>query len=320
MSGAPTLLVLRALGLGDLVVGLPAYRGLAEAFPAHRRVLATPAALAPLALATGCFDDVLPAASLAPLDDVREPDVAVNLHGAGPESHRVLLATKPRALIAFRHRDVPDTRRAPEWRADEHEATRWCRLLAESGIAADATRLDLPPPDRPAPAAAFGATIVHPGAASAARRWPIARWARVARAERDAGRTVLVTGSSAEIALAADVAARAGLSFDAVLAGRTDVLELASIVAVAGRVVCGDTGIAHLATAYGTPSVVLFGPIPPASWGPPRDRPRHRALWAGRRGDPHADHPDAGLLAISVDDVLGALATLPARAPRRDDA
>jgi uncharacterized protein YjbJ (UPF0337 family) len=55
------------------------------------------------------------------------------------------------------------------------------------------------------------------------------------------------------------------------------------------------------------PSVVLFGPTPPAEWGPPPDRPWHRALWAGRRGDPHAKAPDAGLLAISVEDVLAAL-------------
>jgi ADP-heptose:LPS heptosyltransferase len=78
-------------------------------------------------------------------------------------------------------------------------------------------------------------------------------------------------------------------------------------VAHAGRVLCGDTGVAHLATAYGTPSVVLFGPTPPSEWGPPPGRTRHRVLWSGGRGDPHAATPDAGLLAITVDDVLGAL-------------
>jgi ADP-heptose:LPS heptosyltransferase len=71
--------------------------------------------------------------------------------------------------------------------------------------------------------------------------------------------------------------------------------------------VCGDTGVAHLATAFGTPSVVLFGPTPPSEWGPPPNRPRHQVLWAGRRGDPHGQSPDAGLLAIEVPDVLGAL-------------
>jgi ADP-heptose:LPS heptosyltransferase len=75
--------------------------------------------------------------------------------------------------------------------------------------------------------------------------------------------------------------------------------------------VCGDTGVAHLATALGTPSVVLFGPTAPARWGPPPDRPIHRVLWAGAEGDPHADRPDPGLLRIGVDDVLVELADLP---------
>ena len=86
--------------------------------------------------------------------------------------------------------------------------------------------------------------------------------------------------------------------------------ELAAAIAVAGRVVCGDTGVAHLATALGTPSVVLFGPTSPSRWGPPRDRPIHRVLWAGRTGDPHASRPDPGLLAIGEDEVLQALEQL----------
>ena len=86
------------------------------------------------------------------------------------------------------------------------------------------------------------------------------------------------------------------------LAGRTTLAELAGIVAGAGRVVCGDTGVAHLATAFGTPSVVLFGPTPPTHWGPPATlRARHRVLWTGRPGDPHAGRVDAGLLGISVE-------------------
>jgi ADP-heptose:LPS heptosyltransferase len=68
--------------------------------------------------------------------------------------------------------------------------------------------------------------------------------------------------------------------------------------------------VAHLATALGTPSLVLFGPTSPARWGPP-DRAIHRVLWAGRTGDPHASRPDPGLLAIGEDDVLQALETLP---------
>jgi ADP-heptose:LPS heptosyltransferase len=131
----------------------------------------------------------------------------------------------------------------------------------------------------------------------------------VAAAERRRGHRVVLTGSRGERQLCTAIARAAALPPVASAAGRTGPLELLRLVAAAGRVVCGDTGVAHVATAVGTPSVVLFGPTPPALWGPPPD-PRHVALWRGAHGDPHAMEPDPGLLAIEVDDVLDALAAL----------
>jgi ADP-heptose:LPS heptosyltransferase len=126
----------------------------------------------------------------------------------------------------------------------------------------------------------------------------------VARELERHGHHVVVTGSDTDAHLARAVCVGAGLPLDRVLAGRTDVTGLAAVVAAARLVVSGDTGIAHLATAYGTPSVVLFGPISPALWGPPPDRPQHRALWTG----PSRPTVDA----IPVADVLAA-ALSPAR-------
>jgi ADP-heptose:LPS heptosyltransferase len=303
------LVVLRALGLGDLLTALPALRGLARAHPRHRRILAAPGALAPLALHSGAVDAVYDTKPLAPLDlELWHAGVAVNLHGEGPKSRELLARTQPRRLISFGNG-------GPAWRADEHEVDRWCRLLRESEIEADPSDLDLDPPATPVPSSVRGATLIHPGAASGSRCWPLDRFAAVARTERAAGRTVIVTGGRHERLLGESLADLAGLPRHAVVAGRTELLGLAALVAVAGRVVCGDTGVAHLATALRTPSVVLFGPVSPASWGPPADRPWHRALWAGRTGDPHADRPDPGLLEIQVGDVLHALAELePAQA------
>ena len=316
---APALVVLRALGLGDLLTVVPALRALADAFPRHPRLLATPAALAPLARASGAVDEVVPAEGLGePLHRrLHGAGLAVNLHGRGPESHELLLAAEPRRLVAFAHPAVPASSQGPRWRPDEHEVARWCRLLSESGIAADPTRLDLELPPGPVPHGAQGATLIHPGAASPSRRWPPERFAEVARSETARGRRVIVTGGPGEAELAADVAARAGLPSGAVHAGQGGVLTIARLVGAADRVVCGDTGIAHLATALRTPSVVLFGPTSPALWGPPPDRPWHRALWAGTSGDPHGRLPDPGLLAIDVDQATEALAGLPAaEAPR----
>jgi ADP-heptose:LPS heptosyltransferase len=295
--------VLRALGLGDFLTAVPALRALAVAFPDHRRVLAAPAVLRPLVRLSGAVDELVDAAPLGALDrSLWGADVAVNLHGRGPDSHRVLLATEPQRLVAFAHPDVPESAEGPPWTANEHEVRRWCRLLQASGIPADPADLDLQPP----PHTPHGATVIHPGAASPARRWPAERWAEVARHEVAQGRRVVVTGGDGERALADEVAERAGLPPDAVLAGRTGLRELAATVAGAGAVLCGDTGVAHLATAFAIPSVVLFGPTPPALWGPPADRPRHVALWAGEVGDPHARQPDSGLLRITVGDVVAA--------------
>jgi ADP-heptose:LPS heptosyltransferase len=308
--GRQRLVVLRALGLGDLLTGIPALRALARSFPEHERLLAAPAPLAQLVPQE--LARVVATGELEPLPHALErPECAVNLHGRGPQTHRLLLAARPGRLLAFEHPDVPASTGSPKWRPGEHERERWCRMLAESGVPADPAELHIEPPPGEPPAGTRAATLIHPGAASGARRWPAERFAAVARAERAAGHDVVVSGSRAEVALAREVAAGAGLAERRVIAGRTGLADMARAVAAAGRVVCGDTGVAHLATALGTPSVVLFGPVSPVEWGPPAERRRHRALWTGERGDPHAERPDPGLLAIGVAEVLAALEELP---------
>ncbi len=304
---APLLVVLRALKLGDLLTAVPALRALARAYPEHHRVLAANAALAPLVELTGAVHEVVDTGELAPLaPELHRADVAVNLHGRGPQSTALLEQTRPRHLVAF---GAPG---CPQWRPGEHERHRWCRLLREAGIPADPADFRLAPPDREAPPVARGATVVHPGASTAARRWPAERWAAVAAAEAAASRPVVVTGSAVERSLAEQVAASADLPAGSVLAGRTDLLDLLAVVDAAERVVCGDTGVAHVATALAVPSVVLFGPTSPAEWGPPASGP-HRVLWAGHTGDPLAEEPFPGLLDVSVTDVVAALADLPQR-------
>jgi len=311
----PTQLVLRALHLGDLLVAVPALRALRRARPGHRLVLATPGVLAPLAALTGAVDEVLPTSSPEALRwSGPAPDVAVNLHGAGPQSHRALDATGPRARIGFAAPGWP----GPSWDepAGSHERERWCAMLVAHGIPADPDDLLV---DVPVAGAGPAPVIVHPGARYGAKRWPPARFAAVAAALVEAGYRVLLTGSAAERPPAAEVARLAGLPPSAVLAGGTSLVELCALVAGAALVVSGDTGIAHVASACRTPSVVLFGPVPPSRWGPPAAGP-HVALTAGeqRRGDPFADRPDPALLCVSVPDVLAAAGTLlPPLDPRR---
>ncbi|MGY2083138.1 glycosyltransferase family 9 protein [Blastococcus sp. SYSU DS0539] len=308
MNGQPTAVVLRPLGLGDLLTGVPAIRAVRAAVPGHRLVLATTEPLRPLAELIDAVDEVLPARELAPLDwSGPPPELAVDLHGKGPASHVVVADLGPARLLTFASPGYP----GPTWYPDEHEVRRWCRLVAEGlGVAADPDALDLAVPAVAPPVR--GAAVVHPGAAFPGRRWPPDRFAAVARHLADAGHDVRITGGPAEVGLARAVAAAAGLEESAVLAGRTTSLELAAVVAAARLVVCGDTGVAHLATAYRRPSVVLFGPVSPHLWGPPLRTgphgPLHRVLWHGDgTGDPWGTELDPALAQITVDEVLDAL-------------
>lgn len=109
--------------------------------------------------------------------------------------------------------------------------------------------------------------VLHPGAAVGARRWPERHHAVAAELLHGVGLRVVVTGGPGEQDLTARVAGRHGLD----LGGRTDLAELAAILAGAAAVVVGNTGAAHLAAAVGTPVVSLFAPVVPARrWRPYR--------------------------------------------------
>lgn len=304
----PRALALRALYLGDLLAGVPALRALRRALPEHELVLAAPGALRPLVELSGTVDTLLPTGELEPVRwQGPPPEVAVDLHGNGPASRALLEQLSPGRLVAF-------AGHGPAWDPEEHERARWCRLVEWAfGVVGDPDDVLIDPPDpdrlgRGPDRVPDGAVVIHPGAASGSRRWPAERFAAVARWAAGTGSPVVVTGSPAERELALRVCGLAGLPQESCAAGRTDLLALADLVARARLVVCGDTGVAHVASAYATPSVLLFGPTPPHRWGPPKGGP-HDVVWHGSApGDPHADDPDPALLAVTVDEVV-ALAT-----------
>ncbi|MCK6211172.1 glycosyltransferase family 9 protein [Georgenia sp. EYE_87] len=312
---AGDVLVLRALGLGDTLTAVPALRGLRRAFPGRRLVLAGPAAPGGWLRELGVVDEVLPTSGLdAPLRWERPGGhVAVNLHGRGPQSHQLLSATGPSRLVAFGCPEVGHP--GPPWVRDEHEVDRWCRLVRSAGGDCSAEDLRLPAQagaERGRGPAGDGRVVetepvvVHPGAASLARRWPAERWTAVARALATTGHPVVLTGSGDEVDVCRRIARAAGAGVHSV-AGSLDLPALAERVGTAGLLVCGDTGVAHLATALGTPSVVLFGPTPPTWWGPAIDHHLHTVVWHGTGPcDPHAVTVDPALAEIGVDEVVEA--------------
>jgi ADP-heptose:LPS heptosyltransferase len=341
-DGRPELLALRTLKLGDLLVAVPALHGLRRSYPEHRLVLAVPGWLEPIVDLVDGVDALLPTKGLdelLPLAPGRI-DVAVNLHGSGPESRRLIDALEARVAMVHhvdeidgprpgdarddgprpgdaqddgpRPGDAQDDGPRPVWRDDIGERARWVRLVRAYGVEADPDEVGLL--SSPHRVDVVGATVLHVGAFYGSRRWPVERFAEVARELGRQGHRVVFTGSAAERERALEVARLAGAPEASVLAGELGLAEFAGVVEDAALVISADTGAAHLASAYARPSVVLFGPAAPEHWGPPPGPHEVLTDASVRRGDAFAVTPDPALLAVGVDDVLEAAERVLARA------
>ncbi|HSD45608.1 MAG TPA: glycosyltransferase family 9 protein, partial [Pyrinomonadaceae bacterium] len=107
--------------------------------------------------------------------------------------------------------------------------------------------------------------LIHPAAAFETKRWAVENFARVAEFVADRGSAPVAIAAPHESQIVEDLVAEASVkiaSFD---------LSLPEVTALAARsqlFVGNDSGIAHIAAAVGTPSVVVFGSSNVANWRP----------------------------------------------------
>lgn len=338
--------VFRALHLGDLLCATPALRALRAAAPgAHIALVGLPWARGFVERYGGYVDEwieyppgealpdpVAPASASAQAfaQQMRERrfDLAVQLHGNGGRSNAVVAGFGAIATAGFHPADTvaPGPLYLP-WRSEEPEVRRWLRLIAYLGARGplDET-LDFPV----APAECESArrllkagsidgpyVCLHAGARLRSRRWPLRRYALIARALRADGWSVVLTGSGSERDIAAAIgklcseppwAPRRAPLLD--LTGRTDLGTLGAVIGKAAVLLCNDTGVSHIAAALGTPSVVVSCGGDARRWAPAR-RERHRVLAAPAPCRPctYDDCPNGHVCAeaIGVDAVLAAL-------------
>jgi heptosyltransferase-2 len=120
--------------------------------------------------------------------------------------------------------------------------------------------------------------VFAPGAEyGPAKCWPPAHYAELARALHAAyGQPVLLLGSGKEGALCESISALAPGACR-VLAGQTSLFDAMALIAASRGVVSNDSGLMHVAAAFGVPQVALFGSTSPEHT-PPLN-PRARVLW-----------------------------------------
>lgn len=110
-----------------------------------------------------------------------------------------------------------------------------------------------------------------------AKCWPAAHYAELAgRLHRTSGLPVALLGSGKEAALCEEIAALAPGACR-VLAGKTRLIDAMALIAATRGVVSNDSGLMHVAAAFGRPQVAVFGSTSPEHT-PPRN-PRAQVLW-----------------------------------------
>ena len=103
---------------------------------------------------------------------------------------------------------------------------------------------------------------IFPGSGSATKNWPIDKFVALADGIGKTSRAIFVLGP-AEASIERSLANRG----HAVITQKS-LGTVAAIARMASSFIGNDSGVSHMASAVGTPGVVLFGPTDPDRWRP----------------------------------------------------
>jgi lipopolysaccharide heptosyltransferase II len=285
--------------VGDAVMTVPALRGLRRLFPGAHITLATRAWAEGLFAGADFVDDlqVHEGSGLrSVVHQVRQwQKGSFDLAVLFPNSLEAALVASL-ARVAFRIGYATDGRQRllthplslPEWRSSKHEVFYYLNIIAELErlLGGEQTVLDKQPDcslqveqSRQLEAMELirskgvrkeGVLVaLCPGSInSRAKRWPVDRYAALGDLFIDKlGAEVLLVGSDAESEVSLEVS---GLMRNrpVMLTGHTDLAQLVAVLSLVDLLVTNDTGPAHIASALGRPTLVVFGPTNPLTTRP----------------------------------------------------
>jgi heptosyltransferase-2 len=287
--------------VGDAVMTVPALRELRRLLPDAHITLATRSFAEGIFRGADFLDDLLlydrkPGASRSVFRKAREWrrrrfDLAVLFQNAFEAALIAWMARVPNRIgYATQRRGCLLTHPLPlpKWHGSRHESFYYLNIVAqlETLLHGASKILDHEPvfdlqvaADRQTEGRAIlhahgvrdGSPIVAlcPGSInSRAKRWPAERYAALAdRFIEETGANVLLIGSAAELDVSREVSKHMRRE-PLMLTGKTDLGQAMAILSLVDLLVTNDTGPAHIASALGRPTLVIFGPTNPLTTRP----------------------------------------------------
>ena len=220
----------------------------------------------------------------------RKYDVAINLHG-GTTATMFVRASGARHRIGYSYYQYPFlynhllSGASDYWKQKKtHSAEQQLALLGFIGVPVDyrpktflsttsdaLSSINAKLSDSPIRDPESAIALIHPSTAFFTKQWPTENFARTSEFLAGKGLHVVAVGSKSESKVLEDLKRHSTvpvITFDD--------LSLPEITALASKArvfVGNDSGIAHIAAAVGTPSVVVFGSSNRDHWRPWTDAP-----------------------------------------------
>jgi ADP-heptose:LPS heptosyltransferase len=258
------LAILRLRSLGDCVLTTPALDILKRFRPDLRLAIFVENRFREIFEGNPDLAEIHPP-ELAALRRFR-PQLCLNLHG-GTRSAWMTELSGARHRVGFGHYRQQFVYNVPIPRAQEilgvdrkvHTAEHLASAIFFLGAPiCEIPRAKLVPGTIDVPAPGPRTAVIHPVAATPEKTWPAANFLAVAAHLAQSGLSPVFIGAAGD-----DLAAfRAYPALQGSLSGLKRLLSSASLF------VGNDSGPAHMAAAFGVPSIVVFGPSDPAIWGP----------------------------------------------------
>ncbi|SFB85402.1 ADP-heptose:LPS heptosyltransferase [Parapedobacter composti] len=286
--------VFRALQLGDLLCAIPAVRALRHQFPqASITLIGLPGAKELTNRFPMYFDGLelfpgypgLPEQSFAVQDIARfiadmqakQFDLMLQMQGNGTIVNPLVElfgATYTAGFYAEGHYHPGNDLFIP-YPSHVHEICRHLLLVQHLGIPHQGIHLEFPITEQDyadfeslnLPLQPGQYVCVHPGSRAAWRRWPPSAFACMADRCIELGYDVALTGTTEELPIVEEVARL--MRYQAiVVAGKTSLGTMAVLVKQAKAVLSNCTGVSHIASALGTPGVIVSMDGEPNRWRP----------------------------------------------------